>query len=117
MTLQCYLQIGNALLDDETDQNGIIDYAWDHGVISDRVFNDVKRDCNFTDPNVTLACHLSVDNFYKAYEPIDIYSLYTPTCENSEEVTQKFPVIRGAAPHLFSQHVSRNFFSIRTFKK
>ncbi|CAO2198950.1 unnamed protein product [Urochloa humidicola] len=33
------LMIGNALLDDETDQTGMIDYAWDHAIISDRVLS------------------------------------------------------------------------------
>ncbi|KAF6166308.1 hypothetical protein GIB67_042381 [Kingdonia uniflora] len=35
--------IGNALLDDETDQNGMVDYAWDHAVISDRVYKTSRR--------------------------------------------------------------------------
>ncbi|KAL2509768.1 Serine carboxypeptidase-like 34 [Forsythia ovata] len=30
--------IGNALLDDEMDQTGMIDYAWDHAVISDHLY-------------------------------------------------------------------------------
>ena len=28
------MQIGNAALDDETDMNGMIDYAWHHALIS-----------------------------------------------------------------------------------
>ncbi|GJU17886.1 serine carboxypeptidase-like protein 34 [Tanacetum coccineum] len=35
--------IGNALLDDETDQTGMIDYAWDHAVISDRNINCLSQ--------------------------------------------------------------------------
>ncbi|KAG1355245.1 serine carboxypeptidase-like 34 [Cocos nucifera] len=41
--------IGNALLDDETDQMGMLDYAWDHAVISDQVYRDVQQSCNFSE--------------------------------------------------------------------
>ena len=44
------VQIGNALLDDETDQKGMIDYAWDHAVISDGVYNNITTICNFSLP-------------------------------------------------------------------
>ncbi|WJX95465.1 hypothetical protein P8452_76783 [Trifolium repens] len=40
----CVDQIGNALLDDETDQKGMIEYAWDHAVISDGLYHNITTD-------------------------------------------------------------------------
>ncbi|KAF5939517.1 hypothetical protein HYC85_023776 [Camellia sinensis] len=73
--------VGNALLDDETDQRGMIDYAWDHAVISDRLYADVKSKCNFSDPNLPNDCHNSLNKYFDVYKIIDMYSLYSPTCE------------------------------------
>ncbi|CAK7322811.1 unnamed protein product [Dovyalis caffra] len=55
--LEKAMRIGNALLDDETDQKGMIDYAWDHAVISDRLYHDIKHKCSFTYtvPHVSIA--------------------------------------------------------------
>ncbi|CAL5354379.1 hypothetical protein CsSME_00042641 [Camellia sinensis var. sinensis] len=96
--------IGNALLDDETDQKGMIDYAWDHAVISDRVYADVKSKCNFTDPNTSNDCGVALNDFFVAYNDIDMYSLYTPLCvDSTSSTTRKTPMIQGIAPQLFSK--------------
>nr|GMD32714.1 serine carboxypeptidase-like 34 [Ipomoea batatas] len=100
------LLIGNALLDDESDQTGMIDYAWDHAVISDRLRDDIKAACNFSSTTSSAECDAQINNFYSAYNIIDMYSLYTPTCveTNSTTATKKsVPVVRGIAPHLFSK--------------
>ncbi|THG20018.1 hypothetical protein TEA_008552 [Camellia sinensis var. sinensis] len=96
--------VGNALLDDETDQKGMIDYAWDHAVISDRLYADVKSKCNFSDPNLPNDCHNSLNKYFDVYKIIDMYSLYSPTCVNStSSTTRKLPTIQGIAPQLFSK--------------
>ncbi|GMP92407.1 hypothetical protein CsSME_00042648 [Camellia sinensis var. sinensis] len=96
--------VGNALLDDETDQRGMIDYAWDHAVISDRLYADVKSKCNFSDPNLPNDCHNSLNKYFDVYKIIDMYSLYSPTCVNStSSTTRKLPTIQGIAPQLFSK--------------
>ncbi|WOK98884.1 putative sphingolipid transporter [Canna indica] len=99
--------IGNALMDDETDQNGMVDYAWDHAVISDRVYHDVKKNCNFSEENVTAACNDAMDKYFEVYDIIDMYSLYTPVCVDSNTSmasTRRSYFIEGAAPKLFSKH-------------
>ncbi|OMP05741.1 Peptidase S10, serine carboxypeptidase [Corchorus olitorius] len=95
--------IGNALLDDETDQKGMIDYAWDHAVISDRVYEDVKAKCNFSLPNVSDDCNTALNAYFAVYRIIDMYSLYAPDCvSNSSSSRQRRP-IQGVAPKMFSQ--------------
>lgn len=101
-------QIGNALLDDETDQKGMIDYAWDHAVISDRVYNDVKQKCNFSESHPSKDCKHALSKYFEVYKIIDMYSLYSPRCVNSNFSTiRERQVIRGdVAPQLFSKFVS-----------
>lgn len=98
--------IGNAAIDDETDQKGLIDYAWYHAVISDRLYSDIRRECNFSEQNVSKVCNKLMDEYFDVYKIIDMYSLYTPTCvnDNSTLATRQhyFRTIQGA-PALFSR--------------
>ncbi|KAL5211792.1 hypothetical protein ABZP36_022639 [Zizania latifolia] len=102
--------IGNALMDDETDQTGMIDYAWDHAVISDRVYGDVKAHCNFSEENVTDACNAALNEYFAVYRLIDMYSLYTPVCTDDGGSTaaapfrQRTAAVHGAAPKIFSKY-------------
>lgn len=102
-------QIGNALLDDDTDQTGMIDYAWDHAVISDRVYKDVKTKCNFSIEPATAACNSALSEYFAVYRIIDMYSLYAPVCVDqnvSGTYNRKHFRVEGAAPKLFSKFVS-----------
>ncbi|EXC33986.1 Serine carboxypeptidase-like 34 [Morus notabilis] len=72
--------IGNALLDYNTDQNGMIDYAWDHAVLSDGAYKAIKSKCNFAILNFTAECIEALSEYYNLFSLIDVYSLYTPTC-------------------------------------
>nr|GMD39477.1 serine carboxypeptidase-like 34 [Ipomoea batatas] len=96
--------IGNALMDDETDQRGMIDYAWDHAVISDGLYHDIKTTCNFSGSKPSNSCNTFLDKYFDVYSIIDMYSLYTSTCPDSNFSTtpHHVPVIRGLVPLLFS---------------
>ncbi|CAL5007793.1 unnamed protein product [Urochloa decumbens] len=102
------LMVGNALMDDETDQTGMIDYAWDHAVISDRVYNDVKSQCNFSMTSVTDACNTALEDYFDVYPLIDMYSLYTPVCyddgSSSGSARHRKVAVHGAAPRIFSKY-------------
>ncbi|KAJ9691541.1 hypothetical protein PVL29_013654 [Vitis rotundifolia] len=102
--------IGNALLDDDTDQRGMVSYAWDHAVISDRVFFDIKKACNFSVEPVTDECNFALGEYFAVYNIIDMYSLYAPTCEDDANssttsfVARQLPLIRGnVSPKIFSK--------------
>ncbi|CAN0909095.1 Serine carboxypeptidase-like 34 [Linum grandiflorum] len=101
------LIIGNALLDDETDQEGMVQYAWDHAVISDRVYEGVKRSCNFSLEQTTASCDLALQEYFVVYRLIDMYSLYAPMCFNGSFSNTRYqhrPFIRGTlSPRLFSK--------------
>lgn len=97
--------IGNALLDDETDQKGMIDYAWDHAVISDRLYHDIKQKCNFSEKHPSPDCKDALHQYFDVYRIIDMYSLYSPRCVNSNfSDLRDRPVIHGnMAPQLLSK--------------
>ncbi|KAL5543223.1 hypothetical protein UlMin_010933 [Ulmus minor] len=100
--------IGNALLDDETDQIGMIDYAWDHAVISDSLYESIKSKCNFSTPNISNECDKLQDDYLKVYKIIDMYSLYSPDCVNSnfsfttKTGLQTRPLVKGLNSHKLS---------------
>uniref|UniRef100_A0A803LRX6 Uncharacterized protein n=1 Tax=Chenopodium quinoa TaxID=63459 RepID=A0A803LRX6_CHEQI len=99
--------IGNALLDDETDQKGMVEYAWDHAVISNRVYNDLKKNCDFSKKNLTTECNNALTQYFADYRLIDIYNLYAPICIENQTKTHRRntqpPVIDGVSPRLFSR--------------
>ncbi|URD98656.1 Serine carboxypeptidase [Musa troglodytarum] len=106
-SLEKAMQIGNALMDDDTDQTGMVDYAWDHAVISDRVYHDVKKSCNFSEENVTKACDDALEEYFAVYDIIDMYSLYAPVCVRpnaSMSSSQRSYFVEGASPKLFSRY-------------
>ncbi|XP_057456085.1 serine carboxypeptidase-like 35 isoform X2 [Lotus japonicus] len=94
--------IGNAVINDLTDVNGLIDYAWSHAIISDKVYNGIAKNCDFEKENQTKACAVHVGALLGAYKDIDIYNIYSPICldDSKRRVSTKLVV----APHLLTQH-------------
>jgi serine carboxypeptidase-like clade II len=101
-------QIGNAWMDDETDTNGMIDYAWDHAVISDELYHSIKIHCNFSLEETSDTCNRLLDDYYDVYDIIDMYSLYVPTCveNNTTGRSQRSHWIKGAGPAIKPKFVS-----------
>ncbi|XP_059278274.1 serine carboxypeptidase-like 34 [Lycium ferocissimum] len=97
--------IGNALMDDETDQKGMIDYAWDHAVISDHLYDSIKRACNFSSEHLGGECNNLLSQYFAVYRIVDMYSLYAPKCvhNSNSSSTRPLPTINGAAPKSFSR--------------
>ncbi|KAF4346706.1 hypothetical protein F8388_024249 [Cannabis sativa] len=102
--------IGNAVINDETDSNGIFDYAWSHAIISDQLHQSIIKDCNNNNNNnkqdnqTVLKCATHVRNFLQAYSDIDIYSIYTPICINTNNNPPSSRPKLHVAPRLFTQH-------------
>ncbi|KDP20921.1 hypothetical protein JCGZ_21392 [Jatropha curcas] len=74
--------MGNPETSDPEDWAGIVDYAWSHAIISDETHKIIKQSCDFynNDTWSNRDCSQSVDEIFKQYNEIDIYSLYSPTC-------------------------------------
>uniref|UniRef100_N1QQG1 Carboxypeptidase n=1 Tax=Aegilops tauschii TaxID=37682 RepID=N1QQG1_AEGTA len=41
-------QIGNAAIDEASDDRGMVNYAWDHAVISDELYDAINKNCRWT---------------------------------------------------------------------
>ncbi|XP_040379265.1 serine carboxypeptidase-like 35 [Oryza brachyantha] len=103
--------IGNAVLNDATDQMGMVEYAWSHAIISDELYSAVRRECDsFREEEdggkPGKGCSPAVRAFLRAYDDIDIYSIYTPTClvSSSSSMPRRSSPRLVAAPRLFSKH-------------
>ncbi|GER55335.1 serine carboxypeptidase-like protein [Striga asiatica] len=97
--------IGNAELDDETDQKGMIEYAWDHAVISDAVYDEIKKECDFSSLNLTKECNHGLDKYFDVYDIIDMYSLYAPVCVDDNigtTISKPFGVSRFLTKNIVS---------------
>lgn len=95
--------IGNAVINEETDTDGIFDYAWSHAIISDKLYHSIVKECDSRNAENQTAenCSKHVREFLVAYSEIDIYSIYTPICINSPAGT---PPKLQVAPRLFTKH-------------
>ena len=74
-------QIGNAYMDGDTDLWGIVDSAWHHAIISDNLYSDFKKNCDFSLVELSPECGAAIGQLNALYNIIDIYSLYTDRCE------------------------------------
>ncbi|OAY78780.1 Serine carboxypeptidase-like 35 [Ananas comosus] len=100
--------IGNAVLNDATDQLGMVEYAWSHAIISDELYSTVRKECDSFKEEAEggkprKGCSPAVKAFLQAYDDIDIYSIYTPVCLSSLSQSPRGSSDLLAAPRLFSQ--------------
>ncbi|XP_062198097.1 serine carboxypeptidase-like 26 [Phragmites australis] len=72
--------VGNPLTDDYYDSKGLSEYAWSHSVVSDEVYERIKKVCNFRISNWTDDCDKAMNIVFSQYHEIDIYNIYAPRC-------------------------------------
>ncbi|KAK8966357.1 Serine carboxypeptidase-like 35 [Platanthera guangdongensis] len=105
--------IGNAVLNDATDQMGMVDYAWSHAIISDELHAAVHNECGSfrqeekDDRPAGPGCSTAIHAVLEAYTDIDIYSIYTPVCiisslSDSAAGRRKSGLLSGPAGGLLS---------------
>ncbi|KAF8118694.1 hypothetical protein N665_0002s0010 [Sinapis alba] len=100
--------IGNAVINEETDMAGLVDYAWSHAIVSDDLHSNIHGMCRFTEQqksNQTVECNDNFKAFMEAYNDIDIYSIYTPVClssYSSSSSPRKHKLI--VSPRLLTSH-------------
>ncbi|KAF6160836.1 hypothetical protein GIB67_036037 [Kingdonia uniflora] len=95
--------IGNAVINDATDERGFIEYAWSHAIISDLLYQNILKECDFKMDNQTQLCSSGIKGFLQSYSDIDIYSIYTPVCLLSTDSSKTSPKL-VVAPRTLTQH-------------
>ncbi|XP_062163813.1 serine carboxypeptidase-like 35 [Alnus glutinosa] len=93
--------IGNAAINDPTDLRGMFEYAWSHAIISDQLYNNLVKECDFNHENQTRNCSTHVRGFVEECSKIDIYNIYGPICLSSLHRTSPKLVV---APRLLTPH-------------
>lgn len=83
----CILQVGNAVTDDYYDYVGTFEFWWNHGLISDTTYQNLKQACYSTSSiNPTYDCVTALELASSEQGNIDPYSIYTPPCTNSSSL-------------------------------
>lgn len=95
--------IGNSVINRATDDIGMVEFAWGHGIISDHAYYKIIKHCGDFSSN-SDSCSSAIIPFSSGYDGIDIYSIYTPVCLHS-----KTTVGSNYRNHLNS-HVSDQLF-------
>lgn len=73
--------MGNPLIDDYHDNVGTHEFWWNHGLISDSTYKDLKKFC----PNSTFLfpkseCNSALKRAYSEFGDINPYSIYSSPC-------------------------------------
>lgn len=107
LKMNLYLQIGNAVINDETDTIGMYDYFGSHAIISDETASTIRNDCNFS-PNAITQPDTCIDATNDAdynIEALDIYNIYAPLCFDGN-LTRK-PKKTSVCTFLFIKFVNK----------
>jgi serine carboxypeptidase-like clade 2 len=79
-----FTQVGNGLIDDYNDYRGTFQFWWNHGLISDDTYRLLNESClhdSFVHPSP--ACEAAFNVSTAEQGNIDMYSVYTPTCNET----------------------------------
>ncbi|XP_015071486.1 serine carboxypeptidase-like 40 [Solanum pennellii] len=86
------IMIGNAVINFETDEKGMYEYHASHGLISDEIFEQIDRYCNFSDKALPQPhqCDNAIDIAIANTDPIDLYNIYAPLCPKSDDLSTTY---------------------------
>ncbi|XP_042510756.1 serine carboxypeptidase-like 40 [Macadamia integrifolia] len=76
------LIIGNAVINDDTDQRGMFEYFWTHALMSDEAYYLINKYCDFS-PNAktqSSQCTKGAQEVNIDLASINIYNIYAPLC-------------------------------------
>ncbi|MQL71977.1 hypothetical protein Taro_004290, partial [Colocasia esculenta] len=76
------IAIGNAVLNDPTDNHGMYDFFWTHALTSDESHKAMSKYCDFTTDNGTFSaeCQAILKEASDVMNQLDIYNIYGPLC-------------------------------------
>ncbi|XP_078170709.1 serine carboxypeptidase II-3-like [Carex rostrata] len=93
------IMIGNAVINDDTDNSGMYDFFWTHALISDETINAIHKNCNFSLDSSGSTCSSALENADSVFGNLDIYNIYAPLCKGSGTISPpKTPSIEDFDP-------------------
>lgn len=81
------MQIGNAVINQETDTRGQYDFLSSHAIISDETAHDINKFCDFSLINQPSKCNAALDKADSDTYSIDEYNIYAALCHNDNLTT------------------------------
>ncbi|CAA0829427.1 Serine carboxypeptidase-like 33, partial [Striga hermonthica] len=72
--------VGNPETSDEFDNQGILEFAWSHSIISDQTYYVAKKTCDFRTDDWSDPCADAMISLWNQYNDIDFYNIYAPSC-------------------------------------
>lgn len=104
------MQIGNAVINDETDNIGMFDYFASHALISYELSHQIRSHCNFSVAAIISdACQKATDAVYNSTSPIDIYNIYAPLCLDGSLTAKPKRASVSIYIYIYSFQISHNF--------
>ena len=78
------IQVGNTVIDDYHDYKGTFEYWWTHGLISDETYVKLWEACKYdVSEHPSEECKKIFEVAEAEQGNIDLYSIYTPTCNKT----------------------------------
>ncbi|KAJ0234036.1 Serine carboxypeptidase-like 27 [Hirschfeldia incana] len=79
--------VGNAVTDDYHDYIGTFEYWWNHGLISDSTYHQLKKACySVSSQHPSLQCMEALRSAELEQGNIDPYSIFTKPCNNTVQL-------------------------------
>ncbi|KFK38250.1 hypothetical protein AALP_AA3G088900 [Arabis alpina] len=79
--------VGNAVIDDYHDYIGTFEYWWNHGLISDSTYHQLKTACySVSSQHPSMQCMEALRNAELEQGNIDPYSIFTKPCNNTVQL-------------------------------
>jgi serine carboxypeptidase-like clade 2 len=108
------LQIGNAVINDDTDSPGMYDFLASHAIISDKAAYDINKNiCDFSSSNnLTDECNAVADEVSMDLAFIDLYNIYAPVCKNGNITSKPKKYTVSLKFQYFSSYLLLNIYSL-----
>lgn len=76
------MQVGNGLMNEETDSMGMYEYLWRQTLISDETKDKIFKYCDFSpdDSVESSECAAANEEVAADIQDIDLYNIYGPLC-------------------------------------
>ena len=96
------MQIGNAVINDETDTQGMLDYLETHAIVSDRDVYQMQKYCNFSSNASTQSheCIAASEAVSKDISYINLYNIYAPLCSSPNLTAQRSEEHTSESSHI-----------------
>lgn len=117
-----WMQIGNGIMNDVTDEKGQLDYLWSHALISDETHLGIQQHCK-TQTDETKICEQFQSTAQTEFGNIDPYNIYGPICplddddSSSSSSSSRRRIFKKNGYDPCEQHYVRHYLNLPQVQK